>query len=86
MVFFQHDYNNLFLQVNTPYIVKFIVTNQAGLSISKESAPILFDSSQPTAGHVVDGVDFINDKVWFGSSTTISGDKKCFHTTINICH
>jgi hypothetical protein len=23
---------------------------------------------------VVDGVDFINDKVWFGSSTTISGD------------
>jgi hypothetical protein len=74
VVFFQHDYNNLFLQVNTPYIVKFIVTNQAGLSISKESAPILFDSSQPTAGHVVDGVDFINDKVWFGSSTTISGD------------
>ena len=64
----------MFLQVNTPYIVKFIATNHAGLSISKVSAPILFDSSKPTAGHVVDGVDFINDKVWFGSSTTISGD------------
>jgi hypothetical protein len=33
---------------------------------------------------VVDGVDFINDKVWFGSSTTISGDNFFYTTKIAV--
>lgn len=61
------------MQQNIPYIVKFRVTNLAGLSINEESSPILYDLSTPTAGKVVDGSDFLNDRVWFSSSTTISG-------------
>jgi len=62
-----------FIQANIPYIVKFKVTNGAGLAIEEESTPILYDSSKPTAGKVVDGSDFLNDRVWFSSSKTITG-------------
>lgn len=53
--------------------MKFRVTNLAGLSINEESSPILYDLSTPTAGKVVDGSDYLNDRVWFSSSTTITG-------------
>lgn len=54
--------------------MKFKVTNGAGLAIEEESTPILYDSSKPTAGKVVDGTDFLNDRVWFSSSKTITGN------------
>ena len=50
-----------------------MATNNAGQFVNTESAPILYDSSKPTSGHVVDGTDFVNDRVWFGSSATITG-------------
>ena len=53
--------------------MKFKVTNGAGLAIDEESTPILYNSSKPTAGKVVDGSDFLNDRVWFSSSKTITG-------------
>ena len=63
-----------FIQSSIPYIVKFKVTNRAGLAIDEESTPTLYDSSKPTAGKVVDGTDFLNDRVWFSSSKTITGN------------
>lgn len=50
------------------------MTNEAGLAIDKESTPVLYDSSKPTAGKVVDGTDFLNDRIWFSSSKTITGN------------
>ena len=50
------------------------MTNRAGLAIDEESTPTLYDSSKPTAGKVVDGTDFLNDRVWFSSSKTITGN------------
>ncbi|CAC5409205.1 unnamed protein product [Mytilus coruscus] len=69
----QYTFTELQLQGNIPYIIKLMATNHAGQFVSTESAPILYDSSKPTSGHVVDGTDFINDRVWFGSSATITG-------------
>ncbi|VDI27589.1 Hypothetical predicted protein, partial [Mytilus galloprovincialis] len=69
----QFTFTELELKQNIPYIVKFRVTNLAGLSINEESSPILYDLSTPTAGKVVDGSDYLNDRVWFSSSTTITG-------------
>lgn len=50
-----------------------MASNNAGLSVSIISAPVLYDSSVPTAGHVVDGTDFKDSRVWFGSSSSITG-------------
>ncbi|CAG2196989.1 unnamed protein product [Mytilus edulis] len=54
------DYN----MENTPYITKLMAINNAGLSVSITSAPVLYDSSVPTAGYVVDGTDFKDSRVW----------------------
>ncbi|VDI54125.1 Hypothetical predicted protein [Mytilus galloprovincialis] len=69
----QYMFTELQLQENIPYIIKLMATNHAGQFVSTESAPILYDSSKPTSGHVVDGTDFVDDRVWFGSSTIVTG-------------
>ncbi|XP_076076023.1 uncharacterized protein LOC143046845 [Mytilus galloprovincialis] len=69
----QYMFTELQLQENTPYITKLMASNNAGLSVSIISAPVLYDSSVPTAGHVVDGTDFKDSRVWFGSSSSITG-------------
>ncbi|XP_076116641.1 uncharacterized protein LOC143084119 [Mytilus galloprovincialis] len=69
----QYDFVELELKKNIPYTVRFKVTNQAGLFILQETSPVLFDVSQPSIGKVVDGKDFLNDQVWFSSSTTATG-------------
>ncbi|CAC5392346.1 unnamed protein product [Mytilus coruscus] len=69
----RYMFTELQLKGNIIYIIKLIATNHAGQFISTESAPIFYDSSKPTSGHVVDGTDFLNDRVWFGSSATITG-------------
>ncbi|VDI79784.1 Hypothetical predicted protein [Mytilus galloprovincialis] len=68
----RYMFTELQLQRNIPYMIKLIATNHVGLSVSIESAPILYDSSKPSSGHVVDGTDFVNDKVWFGSASSVT--------------
>ncbi|XP_033121447.1 uncharacterized protein LOC117120538 [Anneissia japonica] len=57
-----HNFYHLNLQPLTPYYVKLTATNRAGSSVEIMSSPILFDNSRPSAGLVVDGLDFMNDK------------------------
>ena len=61
----------------TPYIVKLRATNNARLTVDTVSSPILYDATEPTSGHVVDGIDFLNDRVWFGSASTVTGNLHC---------
>ena len=54
-------------------MVKFKVTNNAGLFIVEHSTPVLYDLSSPTPGRVVAGSDFTTEKVWFSSVNTVTG-------------
>ncbi|KAK3101936.1 hypothetical protein FSP39_007496 [Pinctada imbricata] len=56
-----------------PYTLKLRVTNCAGLESIVATSPIVFDSSVPTAGRVVDGPDFTNDGLWFDNRYEMSG-------------
>ncbi|XP_033105583.1 uncharacterized protein LOC117107873 isoform X2 [Anneissia japonica] len=57
-----YNFYHLNLQPLSPYYVKLTATNRAGSSVNILSSPIIFDDSRPTAGLVVDGLDFLNDK------------------------
>lgn len=59
--------------MNIPYTVQIKVTNEAGLSITDKSSPVLYDSSKPASGTIVDGLDFTTPQVWFSSTQTITG-------------
>ena len=72
----------LVLQMDVPYYVKLRVTNNARLSILEISSPILYDNSSPSAGRVVDGRDFANDVVWFGSTSTVTGIVSWLHLNV----
>ncbi|CAG2246701.1 unnamed protein product [Mytilus edulis] len=61
------------LNKSEPLVVKFIITNGAGLSITDESVPILVDMTKPTPGKVVDGWDFKKDRVWVNSPNSAKG-------------
>ncbi|XP_076087285.1 uncharacterized protein LOC143057777 [Mytilus galloprovincialis] len=69
----EYNFVNLNLTMNIPYTVQIKVTNEAGLSITEESSPVLYDSSKPASGTIVDGLDFTTPQVWFSSTQTITG-------------
>ncbi|VDI51286.1 Hypothetical predicted protein [Mytilus galloprovincialis] len=68
-----YSFIDLTLNKSEPLVVKFIITNGAGLSITDESVPILLDMTKPTPGKVVDGWEFKKDKVWFNSPSSATG-------------
>ena len=47
--------------------------NGAKLSVTEVTNPILLDVNGPSAGFVVDGVDYLHDKEYLGSTTEVSG-------------
>ncbi|XP_076086943.1 uncharacterized protein LOC143057517 [Mytilus galloprovincialis] len=69
----EYSFVNLNLTMNILYTVQFKVTNEAGLSIIEKSSPVLYDSSKPVSGTIVDGPDFTTPHVWFSSTQTITG-------------
>ncbi|XP_072034301.1 uncharacterized protein [Amphiura filiformis] len=64
---------NVSLSENQPYYVELEITNNAGSRNSTMSPPILLDNNVPSAGKVVDGVDFKFDKQFQGDTIQISG-------------
>ena len=62
-----------FLQKQVPYFVKLRVTNCAGLFVTLETTPVLFDENLPVAGQVKDGLDFTSDLLWFNDTSKIEG-------------
>ena len=60
-------------QVTSAYFVKLRVRNGAGLEISKLSQPILIDSKSPSAGSVMDGPKFTEDRLFQSSTTHMEG-------------
>lgn len=64
---------DLELSRDVPYIVKITITNNARLKIEDKTLPVLFDSSTPYPGKVVEGKDFKNDIVWLGTSDKVQG-------------
>ncbi|KAK3612515.1 hypothetical protein CHS0354_024486 [Potamilus streckersoni] len=58
---------------SVPYVIKLTVVNKAGLSISVITTPILYDSSEPRPGIVVEGADLVKDVVWWGSDMEVNG-------------
>ncbi|OPL32757.1 hypothetical protein AM593_07098, partial [Mytilus galloprovincialis] len=68
----EYSFVNLNLTMNILYTVQFKVTNEAGLSIIEKSSPVLYDSSKPVSGTIVDGPDFTTPHVWFSSTQTIT--------------
>ncbi|XP_071960608.1 uncharacterized protein [Antedon mediterranea] len=56
-----YSFYGLSLKSLTPYFVKLTTTNKASSYITTTSSPIFFDDSSPTAGLVVDGLDFRKD-------------------------
>ena len=53
--------------------MKLRVTNCAGLSVTLETTPVLFDENLPVAGQVKDGLDFTSDLLWFNDTSKIEG-------------
>ena len=66
-------FRDLEMSKNQPYIVKLNVLNRAGLVSHQQTSPVLFDDSQPKAGHVVEGTKYMDDIVWWGSTDSIKG-------------
>ncbi|XP_038050728.1 uncharacterized protein LOC119723897 [Patiria miniata] len=66
-------YVDLNLQMNHPYFVQLLAVNQAGDSIQTQVGPIFVDLSEPTAGLVVDGMDFKMDLTDSGDRTQVAG-------------
>lgn len=68
-----------------PYFVKLRVTNCAGLSVVKQSPPILVDLTLPIPGVVKNGKDFQSDRLWFSDPNSVQGklavDIRCI-----VCH
>lgn len=56
-----------------PYFIEIQAINGAGTMISTRSSPILLDTSKPTSGFVVDGLDFMHDETYHGNQYEISG-------------
>ncbi|XP_067659895.1 uncharacterized protein [Haliotis asinina] len=61
------------MESNTPYIVRLTTENNAGLRSVTDSPPALYDSSVPTPGRMVDGVDFTKDISWIGTTSEVKG-------------
>lgn len=74
-VFYSHVF---YFQKQTPYFVKLRVTNCAGLFVTLETTPVLFDETLPVAGQVKDGLDFTSDLLWFNDTTKIEGIQCCY--------
>jgi len=55
------------------YTVTINATNGAGLVTSAVTSPIVYDNSQPRAGHVTEGSDFKTNIVWWGFTDHIEG-------------
>ena len=53
--------------------MKLRVTNCAGLFVTLETTPVLFDENLPVAGQVKDGLDFTSDLLWFNDTSKIEG-------------
>ncbi|XP_048250418.1 uncharacterized protein LOC124151537 [Haliotis rufescens] len=68
-----YTFMDLNLQRSVPYFVRFKADNNAGLSTTVDSSPVLYDDSIPSPGHVVDGHDFTADVSWMGSANEIKG-------------
>ncbi|XP_038062441.1 uncharacterized protein LOC119732930 [Patiria miniata] len=72
------DINNFtFVDLNLikhqPYFVQLSVFNHAGDSVLSQLGPIFVDSSEPTAGLVVDGMDFKMDMTDSADRTQVTG-------------
>ena len=63
----------LFKQEQIPYFVELEVVNGADTNILTRSTPILLDTSEPSAGFVVDGLDYKMDAIYHGKQNEISG-------------
>lgn len=74
-VFYSHVF---YFQKQTPYFVKLRVTNCAGLFVTLETTPVLFDETLPLPGQVKDGLDFTSDLLWFNDTTKIEGIQCCY--------
>ncbi|CAH1259269.1 FAT1 [Branchiostoma lanceolatum] len=66
-------FQEISLQVDVSYYVQLRVTNNAALSALFTSSPILFDSTDPIAGVVVDGQDFKRDKSYQSCTDKMEG-------------
>ncbi|XP_072033446.1 LOW QUALITY PROTEIN: uncharacterized protein [Amphiura filiformis] len=82
-----YQFVDLSLQETTPYFVEIEAVNGAGIKTTTRSSPILLDSSEPSAGFVVDGLDFRMDETYHGNQHQISeyqkpGPKAC-HTAFS---
>ena len=76
------SFGNLNLLEKTPYFVKLVVKNGAGLMIADITEPVLLDTSVPVAGSVVEGTDFKEDVIWWGSTTEFKG-KYCLRSYLH---
>ncbi|KAK3609657.1 hypothetical protein CHS0354_035942 [Potamilus streckersoni] len=68
-----YEFVELTLEKSTPYFAKMIIKNGAGLEIQTETTPILYDSSSPIGGLVVDGNQFLHDTVWWNKPSVMEG-------------
>ncbi|KAK6174798.1 hypothetical protein SNE40_013376 [Patella caerulea] len=68
-----YKFMGLELKPSRPYIVRITVENKAGLIITEETNPVLYDVSDPIPGRVVDGTNFRKDVVWAKSTSTVKG-------------
>ncbi|XP_048258717.1 uncharacterized protein LOC124137708 isoform X1 [Haliotis rufescens] len=68
-----YKFMGITMQGNTPYFVRLVAENFAGLKSALDSPPVLYDNSLPSSGLVIDGHDFTHDISWSGSANTVTG-------------
>ncbi|XP_048258679.1 uncharacterized protein LOC124137747 [Haliotis rufescens] len=68
-----YKFMDITMQGNTPYFVRLVAENFAGLKSTLDSPPVLYDNSHPSSGLVIDGHDFTHDISWSGSANVITG-------------
>ncbi|XP_046562952.1 uncharacterized protein LOC124271845 [Haliotis rubra] len=68
-----YRFMDITIQANTPYFVRLVAENFAGLKSTLDSPPVMYDNSIPSPGLVIDGHDFTHDISWSGSATTVTG-------------
>ena len=70
-----HEYKFRDLEMNRdiPYLVELRIYNNAGLISHSQTSPVLFDNTRPSAGKVVEGINFRDDVVWWGETSSIEG-------------
>lgn len=67
------EFDNLKLKTHSPYFIKIQATNKAALFTETWSPPIFIDDSPPLPGSIKHGNDWLNDKKYQSSTTSLEG-------------